>query len=330
MKFSIVVPVFNRPDEVKELLYSLCEQTLKNFEVVIVEDGSTIKCDELVQQYSTKLQILYFFKENTGPGQTRNYGAERSSGDYIIFFDSDCIIPADYIQIVSSQLNKQFIDAYGGPDRAHPSFTPLQKAINYSMTSFLTTGGIRGGKQKLDKFYPRSFNMGYSKEVLTVTKGFSTMRFGEDIDMSMRILNAGFKTALISEAFVYHKRRSNFRKFYKQVFNSGIARINLFKRHPECLKAVHMLPSFFLLGSLFLILLSFFLSAKFLLPILFYMILLFLDSFQKNKSIEVAMLSIPAGFIQLCGYGAGFILSFWRRIILGRPEFEAFKQNFYK
>jgi len=330
MKFSIVVPVFNRPDEVTELLDSLCKQTYKDFDVVIVEDGSTIKCDQITDKYSDKLSINYYFKENTGPGQTRNYGAERSSGDYIIFFDSDCIIPPAYMQTVSEQLQKKYIDAYGGPDRAHPSFTPLQKAINYSMTSFLTTGGIRGGKQKLDKFYPRSFNMGYSREVYNTTKGFSLMRFGEDIDMSMRILKAGFKTALISDAYVFHKRRSNFRKFYKQVFNSGIARINLYKRHPELLKPVHTLPSMFLIGSLFLIMFSLFVSAYFILPLLFYIILLFLDSYQKNKSTEVALLSIPAGFIQLCGYGAGFILSFWRRIVRGRPEFEAFQKNFYK
>jgi glycosyltransferase involved in cell wall biosynthesis len=330
MRFSIVVPVFNRPDEVTELLQSLCEQTYKEFEVVIVEDGSTVKCEHITDQYLDKLSIRYFFKENTGPGQTRNYGAERAHGDYVIFFDSDCIVPPDYMLIVSEQLDKNYIDAYGGPDRAHPSFTALQKAINYSMTSFLTTGGIRGGKQKLDKFYPRSFNMGYSREVYNATNGFSLMRFGEDIDMSMRILKAGFKTALIPEAYVYHKRRSNFRKFYKQVFNSGIARINLYKRHPELLKPVHTLPAMFLLGTIFLLLFSMFVSAYFLIPLIFYIVLLFIDSYQKNKSVEVAMLSIPAGFIQLCGYGAGFIISFWRRIVRGRPEFEAFQRNFYK
>lgn len=330
MKFSIVVPVFNRPDEVKELLDSLCEQTYKDFDVLIVEDGSSLKCDQVVNQYSNKLRIQYFFKENTGPGQTRNYGAQKSDGDYIIIFDSDCIIPAGYMQTVADHLKSNYIDAYGGPDKAHPSFNPLQKAINYSMTSFLTTGGIRGGKQKLDKFYPRSFNMGYSRDVFNSTTGFSEMRFGEDIDMSMRILKAGFKTALIPDAFVFHKRRSDFRKFYKQVFNSGIARINLYKRHSELLKVVHMLPSAFLLGSLFLIFTGLFISAIFLLPLIFYIVVLFLDSWQKNNSAKVALLSIPAGFIQLCGYGAGFILSFWRRIVLGRPEFEAFKRNFYK
>jgi glycosyltransferase involved in cell wall biosynthesis len=330
MKFSIVVPVYNRPDEVKELLDSLCDQTYKNFEVEIIEDGSNLKCDQVVDQFTSKLVIHYYFKDNSGPGQSRNYGAEKSTGDYIIFFDSDCIIPPGYMQTVSDHLDTNYIDAYGGPDKAHSSFTPLQKAINYSMTSFLTTGGIRGGKKKLDKFYPRSFNMGYSREVYNITSGFSTMRFGEDIDMSMRILKAGFKTALISQAYVYHKRRSNFRKFYKQVFNSGIARINLYKRHSALLKPVHMLPSLFLLGTIFLIIISYFVSAKFLIPLGFYIILLFFDSLQQNKSIKVALLSIPAGFIQLCGYGAGFILSFWNRIVLGKPEFEAFKKNFYK
>jgi glycosyltransferase involved in cell wall biosynthesis len=328
-RFSIVVPVFNRPTEVEELLKSLTEQIFKDFEVIIVEDGSQETCKHIIEKYTVLLNIKYYEKPNSGPGLTRNYGAQRSTGETIIFFDSDCIIPAQYLDIVNSQLADNYTDAYGGPDRAHESFTPLQKAINYSMTSFLTTGGIRGGKKKLDKFFPRSFNMGYSRKVFETTKGFSTMRFGEDIDMSLRILGRGFTTQLIADAYVYHKRRTDFQKFYRQVFNSGIARINLYKRYPQSLKIVHLLPTIFTLGCLLLLLLSFF-NAAFLIPIILFAFLIFVDSALQNKSVHIGLLSVPASFIQLCGYGGGFINAFCRRIILGNPEFDAFRKNFYK
>jgi glycosyltransferase involved in cell wall biosynthesis len=328
--FSLVIPVFNRPDEVRELLESLSLQSAGNFEVVIVEDGSMVKCDQIVEEYKTKMDIKYYYKDNSGPGPTRNFGAERATGDYVVFLDSDCLIPPEYIKTVLEFLSTNYIDAYGGPDRAHPSFTNMQKAINYSMTSFLTTGGIRGGKAKLDKFYPRSFNMGYSKAVFEKTRGFSSMRFGEDIDMSMRILKAGFKTTLIPEAYVYHKRRTDFKKFFKQVFNSGIARINLYKRHPEALKVVHLLPTSFLFGSVLLLLLTVFWKCWCILFLVFYALMLLLDSTIKEKSIKVGLLSVPAGFIQLTGYGSGVLWSFWKRIILRKPEFGAFTRNFYK
>ncbi len=326
---SIIIPVYNRPDEIKELLESLTKQSLRDFEVVVVEDGSTTKCNDVVDLYKNKLNIQYFYQDNTGPGGARNQGASLAKGNYFIFFDSDCVIPEKYIEIVSNYLQINYTDAFGGPDRADNNFTPIQKAINYSMTSFFTTGGIRGGNKKLDKFHPRSFNMGISKEVYEITKGFSTMRFGEDIDFSLRIIKSDFKTALIKEAFVYHKRRTNFRQFYKQVFNSGIARINLHKRHPGSLKLVHALPFAFVAGCFILLILSI-LNLLFLIPLLFYIFVVFIDSTLKNNNIKVGTLSVVTSFIQLFGYGFGFIKSFWVRIVLKKDEFHAFKQNFYK
>jgi len=327
--FSIIIPVYNRPDEIKELLDSLTKQTISDFEVIVVEDGSSIKCNEIIESFNERLKIIYYFQENTGPGGARNKGASIANGNYYIFFDSDCVIPKGYIETVINKLKTNYTDAFGGPDRADSSFTSVQKAINYSMTSFFTTGGIRGGNKKLDKFHPRSFNMGISKEVFEKTKGFSSMRFGEDIDFSLRIVKSNFNTSLIKEAFVYHKRRTNLHQFFKQVFNSGIARINLYKRHPESLKLVHLLPFIFTLGCFLLIILSFF-NYIFLIPLLLFIFIVFIDSSLNNNSIKVGTISIITSFIHLFGYGLGFFKSFWIRIVLKREEFHAYKHNFYK
>ncbi|MFT6850835.1 MAG: glycosyltransferase involved in cell wall biosynthesis [Sphingobacteriales bacterium] len=327
---SIIVPVFNRPQEVEELLESLSVQTKTDFELVIVEDGSTKRCDKVVEAYADNLNIKYFFKPNSGPGQSRNYGFDKSTGNYCIYLDSDCVIPKDYFKIVHDELSNNFVDAFGGPDEAHPDFTDLQKAINYSMTSFFTTGGIRGGGEKLDKFYPRSFNMGYSREVYEVTKGFAKMRFGEDIDMSIRILKNGFKTRLIKDAYVFHKRRTNFRQFFKQIYNSGIARINLYKNHPESLKMVHFAPAVFTVGCIALLLLGIVVNPIFLAPIGFHMALLLIDSTIKNKSLVIGFLSIITSYIQLTSYGFGFIKAVWLRLILGKDEFSAYNKTFYR
>jgi len=312
LDITIIVPVYNRPEEVEELLESLSEQSNKNFKVIIVEDGSSIPCQSVVNAYQEKLNIQYFSKVNSGPGQSRNFGFDKSSSDYCIFLDSDCVIPKQYFETVHSNLRKNYVDAFGGPDAAHKDFTNLQKAINYSMTSFFTTGGIRGGGENLDKFYPRSFNMGYSRAVYKATGGFSKLRFGEDIDMSIRILNKGFETRLIKEAFVYHKRRSNLRQFFKQVYNSGIARINLHKRH--CLACL---------------LLSAFGSAWFALPLLLYILAIFIDSSIRNKNPLIGLGSIATSFVQLFGYGSGFLVAVWKRLILGKSEFAAFENTFY-
>ena len=336
MKYSIVVPVFNRPDEVDELLESLCSQTLKDFEVVIVEDGSQKPCKDVCDKYADILDLHYYLKDNSGPGQSRNYGVERAQGEYVIILDSDVVLPEGFMAAVEkdfSIFNSQFsipCVAWGGPDAAHPSFTPVQKAISYSMTSFFTTGGIRGGKAKLDKFYPRSFNMGIRRDVYQQLGGFSKMRFGEDIDFSYRIVEAGYMPRLFPDAWVWHKRRTDFRKFFRQVYNSGIARINLEKRHPGTMKIVHLLPMVFTLGVIGLLLLAPFTCGVSLLPLLLYCLLIFVDSSLKNKSLWVGLLSIPAAFVQLMGYGFGFIESWWKRCVLKQDEFTAFEKNFYK
>ena len=329
MRYSVIIPVYNRPDEVNELLESLTVQRFKDFEVVVVEDGSSIPCKEVVAQYQRELDIHYYNKSNSGPGQTRNYGAERSKGDYLIILDSDCILPEGYFAAVEEELQREPADAFGGPDRAHSSFTDIQKAINYSMTSFFTTGGIRGGKKKMDKFYPRSFNMGVRRQVYDVLGGFSKMRFGEDIDFSIRIFQGGYKCRLFTGAWVYHKRRTDLKKFFKQVHNSGIARINLYKKYPESLKIVHLLPAVFTLGVV-LLLLGTPLCLYSLTPIVLYALLVCLDSTLQNHSFRIGVYSITASFIQLIGYGTGFWRAWWKRCVLGKDEFEAFKKNFYK
>lgn len=330
MLFSLIIPVYNRPQEVDELLESLTRQTEKNFEVIIVEDGSTEKSETIAANYSDQLTLHYYFKSNSGPGQSRNYGYERASGDYYIFLDSDCILPPTYMEAVNKAIASNYVDAFGGPDRALDSFTTIQKAINYSMTSFLTTGGIRGSGEKMEKFHPRSFNMGVSKLTMEKTKGFSKMRFGEDIDLSIRINRENLSTGLYKDAYVYHKRRSTLRQFFKQIFNSGIARINLSKRHPGSLKLVHALPAAFLLGTLMLIVLSLIVSPLFAAPLGLLTFLFFIDSLLKNKSVKIACMSVITSYIQLFAYGSGFIISFWYRNILKRDEFHAFRKNFYK
>lgn len=347
MKYSIIVPVYNRPDEVDELLESLCKQSFKDFEVIIVEDGSSVNCKEVCSKYMERLNMKYFMKQNSGPGLSRNYGAERSSGEYLIVLDSDVVLPEGYLQAVEDELQRQPADAFGGPDRAHDSFTDTQKAISYSMTSFFTTGGIRGGKKKLDKFYPRSFNMGIRRESYMKLSGFSKMRFGEDIDFSIRIFKAGYKCRLFPEAWVWHKRRTDMRKFFRQVYNSGIARINLHKRHPGSMKLVHLLPMVFTVGVILLFLIACFgrvmmvygnpadfynwywLVIAALSPILLYSLLIFIDSAIQNKSMHIGFISIGAAFVQLFGYGFGFIEAWWKRCMLGKDEFQAFEKNFY-
>lgn len=329
MKYSVIIPVYNRPDEVNELLESLTLQTCKDFEVVVVEDGSSIPCQEVVEKYSDRLDIHYYNKPNSGPGQTRNYGAERSHGEYLIILDSDCILPPGYFEAIEKELQSSPVDAFGGPDRAHASFTDIQKAINYSMTSFFTTGGIRGGKKKMDKFYPRSFNMGVRRSVYQTLGGFSKMRFGEDIDFSIRIFKAGYRCCLFPSAWVYHKRRTDLKKFFKQVHNSGIARINLYKKYPESLKLVHLLPALFTLGTV-LLLISAIYCPYALLPLLAYALLVCIDSTIQNGNIRIGLYSIAAAYIQLIGYGTGFWRAWWNRCICQKGEFEAFKKNFYK
>jgi len=327
--FSLIIPVFNRPDEVRELLDSLTRQTNKDFEVIIVEDGSTVGCKNVADDYKERLDIKYFFKENSGPGQSRNYGADHAAGDYFIVLDSDCIIPPGYIDHVLNEIKAGPVDAFGGPDKALDSFTNVQKAINYSMTSFLTTGGIRGRQKKLDKFYPRSFNMGVKRGVYRQLGGFSLMRFGEDIDFSIRLYKNNCIVKLFPSAFVYHKRRTDWRKFFKQVFNSGIARINLYKLYPGSLKLVHLLPAAFVVVALGCIVGAFFYWYT-ILPVVLLALLLFADASVRNRSRSIGLLAVVASFVQLTGYGTGFLTAAWNRLVLKKDRFSAFEKNFYK
>ena len=318
MFFSIIIPLYNRPQEIDELLYTLTRQTYTQFEVLVIEDGSVNDAKAIVNKYSHDLDIQYYFKANEGQGFTRNYGFARAKGDYFVIFDSDCLIPEDYLEIVKNYLLEHNLDAYGGPDAAHDTFTPVQKAISYAMTSPFTTGGIRGNKKHIGQFHPRSFNMGVSREVWETVGGFILTRLGEDIEYSIRIHEHGFKIGLIPAARVFHKRRTSFGQFYKQLHFFGRARINIYMHFPSELKLVHFFPAVFTMGILFTLLLH-----LIYLPLAYicdaaigiYFLMIFIHSWTVNRSLKVAFLSIIASFIQLFAYGLGFIQDFFKRIV---------------
>jgi glycosyltransferase involved in cell wall biosynthesis len=321
-KYSIIVPVYNRPAEVADLLESLAGQTARNFEVILVEDGSTVPCREIAERYSGKLDLKYFFKENEGRSIARNYGMERASGTFFIFFDSDCVIPVDYFAKLNAMAVEKPFDCFGGPDAADESFSTSQKAINHAMTSFLTTGGIRGGKISLEKFTPRTFNMGFSRAVYNLVGGFREM-FSEDIDMSTRIRLAGFSIGLYPDLPVYHKRRLDFRKFIRQVYVFGMSRITLKLLYPDTLKAVHWLPAIFVLGVVAMLLLAIFASPWWMLPLGIYLLAIFISALVSTHSVIIAAKAVPASLIQLGGYGCGFIKAYFLKIILGRGRNES-------
>ncbi|MCH5239877.1 MAG: glycosyltransferase [Muribaculaceae bacterium] len=318
--FSIIVPVYNRPQEVEELLESLSHQTDKDFEIILVEDGSTIDCRAACEKFGEEVRIKYFHKSNEGRSIARNYGIERADGDFFVFVDSDCILPPDYIESLKRSLKDNPTDCFGGPDAAHESFSDVQKAINFSMTSFLTTGGIRGGKKSMEKFTPRTFNMGFSRKVFEKVGGFREM-FSEDIDMSTRIKNEGFKVVLFPEVKVFHKRRVDFKKFWRQVHVFGMSRITLQLLYPGSMKLVHWLPALFVIFGIGFVIASFF-NKWFLIPLLVYFILLLIAALLSTKSPKVAFLALPAAVVQLGGYGTGFIRAWVWKILLrhGRDE----------
>jgi glycosyltransferase involved in cell wall biosynthesis len=320
MFFSIIIPLYNRPQEIKELLETLLLQTYKQFEVLVIEDGSVNDAATIVNTFEDKLDLKYYVKPNEGQGFTRNFGFERAKGDYFIIFDSDCLIPAGYLEIVNTSLINEPLDMYGGPDAAHPSFTPIQKAISYSMTSPFTTGGIRGNKKNMGgQFHPRSFNMGVSRKVWETVGGFIITRSGEDIEYSIRAHTAGFKIGLIAEAKVYHKRRTNFMQFYKQIHFFGRARINIYKFFPTELKAVHFFPAMFTLGVIFTLLFNILqcpVATVGNIILALWVMLIFFHALIKNKSVKIAFLSIITSFIQLTAYGLGFMQDFWKRVII--------------
>ena len=331
MLFSLIIPVYNRPEEINELLMSLTTLDYKdNFEIVIVEDGSTLKCDTIVQDFSNKLSISYYFKENSGPGDSRNFGMKNAKGDYFIIFDSDCIIPNEYLSEVALSLNYEYVDCFGGPDKALDSFSDIQKAINFAMTSFLTTGGIRGGSEKIDKFQPRSFNMGLSKNAFEASNGFGNIHPGEDPDLTIRLWKLNFKTKLIPKAYVYHKRRIDWNKFSIQVSKFGKVRPILNSWHPDYNKLTYYFPSLFIIGfALAIVLLIFTYDILLQLYFLYFLIIFLVSSFQ-NNSLKIGVLSIKAVWKQFYGYGLGFIESYFKIILLKQNPYKAFPDLFFK
>ena len=318
--YSVIIPVYNRPAEIRELLESLTKQTYTHFEVLVIEDGSDSKCDDIVASFTENLNVTYFYKPNSGQGFSRNYGYERANGDYYVVFDSDCIIPPHYFETVEKHLNAGYLDAYGGPDRAHEDFTVIQKAISYSMTSLFTTGGIRGRKQHIGTFHPRSFNMGISREVFEKTGGYIIPFMGEDIEFSIRIIENGFKTGLIPDAYVYHKRRTSLGQFFRQLHFFGRARINVSRFYASEMKAVHFFPLLFLMAVVLYLFLPLINLQWFVwggLAFSVYFFLIFSDSTLKNKSVGVGLVSIAAAFIQLSAYGIGFLTEGIRKILRG-------------
>lgn len=308
--FSFIIPVFNRPDEIRELLESLSKQSYDNkFEVVVVEDGSTISCADVISAFDDALDIAYYEKSNSGPGDSRNYGMRLAKGNYFIVLDSDCILPSQYLHEVHKALKTGFVHCYGGPDAAHPSFSDIQKAINYAMTSFLTTGGIRGGRTAVDKFQPRSFNMGISKEAFETVGGYGNIHPGEDPDLTMRIWNKGYETRLIPEAFVYHKRRIDWGKFYTQVNKFGMVRPILNKWHPSSAKLTYWFPTVFSFGLFLAIVLLMFGIVWPLSCYGVYFFILFSHAISKTRNVKVSFLALFASLVQFIGYGYGFLKS---------------------
>lgn len=328
--FSFVIPVYNRPQEILELLESMDQLKYSNpFEIVIVEDGSTLTSEEVVEKFQEKLAISYYKKPNSGPGDTRNYGMRKAKGNYFIILDSDCLLPPEYLLEVEKFLNQEFVHFFGGPDAAHESFTSLQKAINYVMTSFLTTGGIRGGKKQLQRFEPRSFNMGISKEAFLATGGFGKIHPGEDPDLTQRLWKKGFQSAFIPKAYVYHKRRISWSKFYQQVRKFGLVRPILNLYHPDSAKITFWFPALFVFGFVVSIILGTF-NFIFLIPVLLYLLAVLVDSTLKNSSFKIGIYSVFALFIQFFGYGLAFLNSFFKIHILRKDPKEAFPNLFFK
>jgi len=328
---SIVVAIFNRKDELFELLNSLIAQTDKDFEVIIVDDGSIVDLLPTVETFKEMLNIQYFKKANSGPGLSRNYGANRAKNDWLVFVDSDVIVEKYYIENIKKNLEKTECAAFGGADKAHKGFNILQKAISYSMTSVFTTGGIRGSKKAVTRFQPRSFNMGVNKEIFLKIGGFSEMRIGEDPDLSMTIWEKGYKTAFFDDIGVYHKRRTDLGKFSKQVYQFGCARPILNQRHPDYVKPTFWFPTLFLLGYVAGILEYFLLQKGFVLACYgFYTLVIFLHALYLTKNIAIAAQAIITTYIQMFSYGYGFLESWVKLNVLKMKPEDAFPKHFHQ
>lgn len=330
LNYSIIIPVYNRPEEIRELLRSLLELDFPSvFEIVIVEDGSEISSEKIVDKFRDRLQISYFYKPNTGPGNSRNFGMQRAKGNYFIILDSDVILPPEYLKEVNSYLLKKYVDCFGGPDAADENFTTLQKAINYAMTSVLTTGGIRGNKKAVGKFQPRSFNMGLSKVAFEASGGFGSIHPGEDPDLSLRLEKLGYQTTLIPKAVVFHKRRVNWKKFYIQVYKFGLVRPILNQWHPDSAKITYWFPLLFTIGLLFaLVLLSLGIPFLFLVYSAYFLII-GVDAAIKNTNFNIGLAAMVATFIQFSGYGYGFLKSVWNLNFLKLSPRTAFPHLFF-
>ena len=328
---SIVVAIFNRKDELFELLNSLIAQTDKDFEVIIVDDGSFVDLLPTVETFKEMLNIQYFKKANSGPGLSRNYGANRAKNDWLVFVDSDVIVEKDYIENIKKNLEKTDCAAFGGADKAHKGFNLLQKAISYSMTSVFTTGGIRGSKKAVTRFQPRSFNMGVNKEIFLKIGGFSEMRIGEDPDLSMTIWENGYQTAFFDDIGVYHKRRTDLGKFSKQVYQFGCARPILNQRHPDYVKPTFWFPTLFLLGYVAGILEYFLLQKGFVLACYgFYTLIIFVHALYLTKNIAIAAQAIITTYIQMFSYGYGFLESWIKLNVLKMKPEDAFPKHFHQ
>jgi len=329
MKLSLIVPVYNRPEEIDELLKSLSVQDFtENYQIIIVEDGSTYDCKSVIEKYPN-LKITYFYKSNSGPGDSRNFGMQNANGDYFIILDSDCVLPKDYLSQIKKSLKNDFVDCFGGIDDVQVTFSNIQKAINFAMTSLLTTGGIRGASEKITKFQPRSFNMGISKKAFESSQGFSNIHPGEDPDLAMRLWDLGFQTKLFKNIKVYHKRRVCWHDFFVQVNKFGKARVILNKWHPKYKKLMVFFPFWFLIGFGFSILLLLFNFSFLFLFYMFYFAVCGVVSTIKNKNLIVGCLSIFAVAIQFYGYGIGFIKAFYKINILNRKPEKALSEMFF-
>ena len=339
--YSIIIPSFNRADELSELLKSFEQLDFPKdaYEVIIADDGSTDTTAELVKKFQDKksFTLTYCSQQNKGLGAARNLGMENAAGDFFVFVDSDVTVPPHWLNEIDLGLSREKADAFGGPDTYLDSFPALLKAINYSMTSFITTGGLRGKKgRKLAKFYPRSFNMGLSRKLQEKIGGFGNLRHGQDIEYSSRIIRSGAKVFFAEKAFVFHKRRTNLRRFLRQVFNWGIARINLYQIDPSMFEPLHAAPA----AALILVLTVS--AAAVFSPLFFWLfkiglvsgllVLLFsmADAAIKYKQLKPSFylpLVIP---IQVFAYGAGFIYNFIRRAVFKKDVKTGFKKNYYK
>lgn len=331
LNYSFIIPVYNRPEEIGEFLESAAQlEGQIPFEIVIVEDGSSLSSEAVVADFKARLQISYYQKQNSGPGDSRNYGMQRAKGNYFIIFDSDCILPAAYLKRVDEALQTDYVDCYGGPDAAHPSFSNLQKAINFSMTSVMTTGGIRGKGVDAEKFQPRSFNMGISKEAFLASGGFTNIHPGEDPDLSIRLSGLGYKTRLLPDAFVYHKRRISWRKFYQQVHKFGLVRPILNSWHPKTARIVYWFPTLFIAGLMLALMAALAGLPQLLVPFYVYFGIAFVMAFFETKSLTIAFQSLIAILIQFYGYGTGFLKSFIYINLLNKNPETQFPQLFFK